>query len=241
MVFVYQGVEVNFHFIGEPTERPTLILHGWGCDGEVFEPILSSFDRSFLTLDFPPFGKSGKIGEEWNIYTYASMVMSLCEHLKIKECDILAHSFGGRVAILIASLAPSFVRSLVLVDSAGLRPRVNLKRTFKVWQFKLLRRLNKDVRGFGSADYQKLDPVTRKAFVSVVSEDLKGYCPQIEAKTLIVFGQKDKDTPVYMAKKLKKLIKNSQLVVLKDGGHFSFLDCPMAFTKILDKFWEDIS
>ncbi len=239
MTFFYQGVEVEYHFIGNPGPCPTLILHGWGCDGEEFASTVENFsDRYFLTLDFPPFGKSGKVDAEWNIYTYASMVISLCEHLKVKKCDILAHSFGGRVGILMAALAPEFVGSLVLVDSAGLLPRFSFKRYLKIKEFKLKKKLGLNVQGYGSEDYQNLDEATRKVFVSIVSEDLKGYCHLISAKTLIVFGEKDKDTPPYMAKKLHRLIKNSTLVLLKEGGHFSFLDCPLSFCKALHNFWE---
>lgn len=239
MVFVYQGVKVNFKLVGEG-KKTTLLLHGWGCDGEIFSPLINHFEnRRFVVLDFPPFGLSDPVNGEWNIYTYASMVMSLCQHLKLQKFDILAHSFGGRVAILIASLVPEQVENLVLVGSAGLRPKPSLKRFIKIREYKIKKRLGFNVERYGSADYKKLDDETKKVFVSIVSENLKNYCPRICAKTLIVFGERDKDTPVYMAKKLHKLIKNSSLVILKDAGHFAFLDAPLSFIRAVDKFWEE--
>jgi pimeloyl-ACP methyl ester carboxylesterase len=240
MVFVYQGVNIDYRFFGKAGERVTLLLHGWGCDGDVFENIVAQFpNRNFLTLDFPPFRNSGKVDENWNIYTYANMVISLCEHMKISGCDVLAHSFGGRVAILISALRPELVGSLILVGSAGLKPKFNLKRYLKIKQYKIKKKFGCKVENMGSSDYQKLDEQTRKVFVSIVNENLKDFCPKIKAKTLVVCGENDKETPLYMAKKLSRLIKNSSLVVLKNAGHFAFLESPLVFCREIDKFWEE--
>lgn len=240
MVFVYQGVGVDYRFIGKEGERVTLLLHGWGCDGDEFESIVTKFpDRYFLTLDLPPFRNSGKVNENWNMFTYANMVISLCEHMKISDCDILAHSFGGRIAIIISALRSELVNSLVLVGCAGLRPRFSLKRYIKVKKYKLKKRLGKNTDNMGSEDYRRLDEATKKVFVSIVNENLRDFCSKIKAESLIVCGENDKDTPLYMAKKLSRLIKNSKLVVLKDAGHFAFLDSPLVFYKEIDKFWEE--
>ncbi|MBO5773769.1 MAG: alpha/beta fold hydrolase, partial [Clostridia bacterium] len=46
----------------------------------------------------------------------------------------------------------------------------------------------------------------------------------VTAKTLIIWGKNDKATPLYMAKRYRRKLRFSRLVVLKDAGHFSYLD-----------------
>ena len=236
MVFVYNGVKVFYEIKG--SGPPCLLLHGWGCSGEIFADFLSrDVGRRFVVVDLPPFGRSGDNIDNWCIFTYASMLMSLCEHLEISSCDCIGHSFGGRVAILLASLKRTLVKNLVLVDSAGLKPRRSLGYYFKVFSYKVAKRL-----GFscdvGSPDYKALPDHLKSLFVNVVNERLDEYCTMIHARTLIIFGANDKDTPPYMAKRLHKLIKNSKLVFLEDAGHYSFLDCPLLFYRKICEFLE---
>ena len=96
-----------------------------------------------------------------------------------------------------------------------------------------------DISKYGSSDYKLLSTNIKKVFNEIVNQDLKDYCPLICAKTKIIFGENDKDTPIYMAKTLHKLIKNSHLCILPNAGHFSFLDSPLSVVKELSLFWEE--
>ena len=62
------------------------------------------------------------------------------------------------------------------------------------------------------------------------------YIKKIKCKTFIFWGSEDKSTPIYMAKKIHKLIKNSKLYVVKGAGHFSYLNDQDAFVYQLNKF-----
>ena len=90
----------------------------------------------------------------------------------------------------------------------------------------------------GSQDYQALSSEMKKVFVSIVNQHLDEYLPLIKQKTLIIFGEKDNETPIYMARKLHKNISNSKLEIIKGAGHFCFLDNLMTFYRIIDKFLE---
>ena len=240
MVFTYNGIKVHYSQYGDKSEKPCLLLHGWGASSEVFAGLMQHFpNKNFITIDFPPFGKSENEPIDWNIFTYVSMVMSLCEHLHIATCDVLGHSFGGRVAILLAALKKQLVANLILVDSAGIHPKRSIKYYYKVYKYKIYRHFGKAISNAGSSDYQKLSPQMKKVFVSIVNQDLEEYCLRIHANTLIVFGKNDKDTPIYMAKSFKKLIRNSKLEILDDAGHYSFLDSPLSFYRLLGQFWEE--
>ena len=164
------------------------------------------------------------------------MVISLCEKLGIKRWNLIGHSFGGRISIIIAVLCKQETNKLVLVDSAGLKPRRSLKYYFKGVKYKIKKRLGIDVSGYGSADYRKLSSNMKKVFVNVVNIYLDEFLPFIKQPTLILFGMNDKETPVYMAKKFKSKIKNSKLILFENAGHFCFLDKKIEFLTNLKNF-----
>lgn len=240
MIINYRETKVFYKLYDRKSELTDVYLHGWGCDSK---SLLFCKDylkkHNALFVDFPPFGESDKKLKDWSVFTYANMVISLMQHLKIKRFNIVGHSFGGRIAILISVLCKAQTNKIVLVDSAGLKPKRSLNYYFKVWTFKLKRRLGMDVSKYGSCDYLALDEDMRKIFKSIVNTHLDDFLPFIKADTLVVFGQNDKVTPIYMAKKFKKKIKNSKLLILPDAGHFCFVDKKLEFVLNLKNFLEN--
>lgn len=236
MKFDYVGTEVFYRYKQRAGKPCLILLHGWGVSSESFKDFYK-IKKNFSTLeiDFPPFGKS-KEPNNWNLFSYANMVISLCENLKIEKANFLGHSFGGRIVILINVIRPELVEKNILVDSAGMKPRRKMSYYFKVAKYKLLKRKGKDVQNLGSRDYLSLSPNMRKTFVSIVSTNLEEYAKMIKKETLIVFGEEDKETPIYMAKRLKKLIQKSQLFLIKEAGHFCFLDKPYEFSNLILEF-----
>lgn len=236
MIYSYNGVKIFYNLkIGKG--RPLIFLHGWGRSGSDFDKIATFFnDRTILTIDFPPFGKSQKTIEGWNIFTYVSMLMSLLDEQKIENADFIGHSFGGRILIILSAVKRSLVHSAVLVDSAGIKPRRSIAYKTKLLNYKLLKKMGFEQKSKGSADYQALSAEMKETFKSIVNTHLEEYAKRITSKTLIVWGKNDCETPLYMAKKLHKLIKNSQLEIIDNSGHFSFLDSPLQFFSIVNAF-----
>ncbi len=87
----------------------------------------------------------------------------------------------------------------------------------------------------GAEDYVTT-PELQKIFVNVVNEDLSENMKRILQPTLIVFGENDIDTPTSSGEKMHLLIPNSKFVTLPNAGHFSFIDKPEEFVKILNEF-----
>lgn len=240
MVYNYNGVKVYYELVGEGKSRPIVLLHGWGRDNSDFDKFVSLLkDKTFLKIDFPPFGKSEKTLVGWNIYTYVGMLMSLCDHLNITDADFIGHSFGGRIVIILSAVKRSLVHSCILVDSAGMKPKRSLKYRAKLLKYKICRKFGR-VTQEGSEDYRVLSPEMKETFKSVVNTYLEPYARKMSIKTLIIWGSSDDATPVYMAKRLNRLIKNSKLVMLENGGHFSFLDCPLEFFASVKEFYEEV-
>jgi pimeloyl-ACP methyl ester carboxylesterase len=76
----------------------------------------------------------------------------------------------------------------------------------------------------------------QKSFIKIVNEHLDYCLNKIENKTLIINGVNDKETPIYMAKRLNLGIKNSHLILLPNAGHFAFIDRPNLFNMEIGKF-----
>lgn len=96
--------------------------------------------------------------------------------------------------------------------------------------------LNRFQKKFGSADYAAASPVMRGSLVKAVNEDLEPLLPQITAETLLIWGDKDTATPLSDGRKMEKQIKGSGLVVFSGAGHYSFLEQPYLFAKVIKSF-----
>ena len=217
-----------------------MFLHGWGGGVVSFLPVAQRMkDCDCLLFDFKGFGESPEEGVR-SLEDYAEDVLSLMDEIGIKEAVLIGHSFGCRVGAYIAANYPERVLGFVITDGAGLKPRRGLKYYLKVYLHKFKRKLGFDLSKDGSADYRALSPVMKKTFVNVVNRYTENECARIKCPTLICWGKKDKDTPLYMAKRFLKLIKDSALILF-EGGHFCYIDELARYTTIAKKFISEVA
>ena len=93
-----------------------------------------------------------------------------------------------------------------------------------------------DLSKYGSQDYKAMPQQLKGVFNNVVNLDLTYCLEKIMCPTLLIWGDKDKSTPLYMAKKMKKKINDCELIVFKNCGHFSYLEKFNDFCLIINKF-----
>lgn len=219
--------------------KPLLLLHGWGCDASTMRRVFFYFadkGRDVIAIDFPGFGRSPAPPAAFTIYDYAAITARFLETLGIREPDVIAHSFGGRVAIILASRA--LTGRVLITDGAGVKPRRGLGYYFKVGTYKLKRKLGFKPKNAGSDDYRALPDDMKRVFVHVVNDYLDGLLTEINRPLLLVWGEKDRDTPLYMAKRIRKKARDCAVIVMKDCGHFAFLENFAEFVTIADAFFE---
>lgn len=242
---VFNNVDINFRVQKNASnDNFVLLLHGWGGNLNSFrgvETYLLSQNYSVINMDFPGFGNSQIPPSNYCLDDYVQIVIEMLEFLNLKKINIIAHSFGGRVAIKLASNT-TLVDKMILVDSAGIKPKFSFKTKLRQSHYKLLKILvkkkiiHKDLSKFGSQDYKALPNDLKPVFVRIINEDLSPLLAQIKCSTLLIWGQNDKSTPLYMAKKIKKNIKDCELIVFKNAGHFSYLENHDQFCLIVDSF-----
>ena len=135
---------------------------------------------------------------------YADGVLELMDKLNIEKATLVGHSFGGRVAIYIAAKYPEKVEKLVLVDSAGIKPRRGIKYRLKILLHKILKKFGKGLKG--SKDYRALSPVMKKTFQNVVNYDETYLLSDITADTAISGAIRTKTLPfIWRENSTKKL------------------------------------
>lgn len=229
------------------SKKYIVFLHGWGASHKDFLWLKENFedDYSLLFVDFAGFGETQHGENARNVSDYANDLKTLLDGFEIEQLIFVAHSFGGRVAIKFLFYYQKLYNKLglCLVDSAGILPKRGLIYKWRVYKYKKLKKkstknpkLISKLKSYGSDDYRALEPVMKQTFINVVNEDLSCYAKFIACKTLIVWGDKDNDTKPYMARKLNRLIKGSELIFLKGAGHFSFIEKKEEFVIILDSF-----
>ena len=188
--------------------------------------------------DFKGFGNNKEMEKPYSLSDYCEDIKAYIKEKGLVKPHVIAHSFGGRVAVKLASENPELFDKIVLTGSAGLKPKRSVKYHLKRFAFKVARFFisKEKLTRFYSKDYLSLSPIMRESFVKIVNEHLDDRLKLISNPTLIIFGNKDKETPLYMAKKLNKNIKNSKLVIIKQAGHFAFIDCPEKFNWEVEEF-----
>ena len=240
-------------------ERSALLLHGWGCSAQLMESVQRELEGKMhvVSLDFPGHGKGGKAlppPKPWGVPEYMEMTAQLIRRLDMAPCDIVAHSFGARVAILLAATYPELVGRMIFTGGAGVKKPASSKATMKTRLYKGLRgavnlaektHLFGDlpekgrealVQKFGSADYKALTPEMRKTFNKVIAQDLTQELPKIRASTLLFWGAEDTETPLWMAKVMEEKIPDAGLVVEAGAGHFAYLERNPVFLRVVRSF-----
>jgi len=234
-MFTYKGVNIFYERYGTGDE-PVLLLHGWGGNGKIMSNlrrILVREGKTVIVPDLMGFGKSELPQPDMDLSDYVYSVIGLLSSLGIAKCDVIGHSFGGRIAIILAEMG--FVNRLTLISSAGMKPRFSLKKWLRIRAYKRAKRKGKDVKKFGSQDYKALPEVMRPIFVRIVNEHLEKSLKHISCPTLIMWGDRDDQTPMYMAKRLRRGIKNSAIVTLH-GGHFAYAEDDFKARRVLEAF-----
>jgi len=227
----------------EKSKGNVLLLHGWGVSASIFDSLIEflikeNFD--VYLIDFPGFGKSPAPKNSLVLDNYSLLVKEFIEKEIQKETIVLAHSFGGRVAIKLTADFPELVKKLILVDSAGF-----IKKGFRNTLVKIFAKIFKPIfklpalsslkikiyKKIGTEDYLS-NLELKKTYANIVKEDLTEEMKKISVETIIIWGRSDKTTPLNWGKEMHRLIKNSKFYEIK-GGHFCFLDNPSEFNFIL--------
>ena len=218
-----------------------MFLHGYLSSKESFYPQINYFSRHFRVTapDLPGFGGSELIPAAWSVGEYADWLEGFLKERGIVFPCVIAHSFGGRVAI--KCLARGLIDRAVLTGCAGIVKRRTLSYHLKVKSYRLVRKFAPRFAEakFGSAEYRSLSPLMRESYKKIVNEDLREEAKRIARPVLYLNGERDRETPLSSVKILHECTAGSRLAVLKGCGHFAHLEEPLLFDLAAEEFLND--
>jgi pimeloyl-ACP methyl ester carboxylesterase len=247
------GVEVRVHHSRPPSPSsapPVVILHGWGASLDAIASVTAGLAPSLevVAVDLPGFGESPPPPEPWAVARYAELVLGVCDAFGFARVSLLGHSFGARIAIVVASSeCSSRVSRVLLTGAAGLKPKRKPSYYAKVSVAKVGkvvgavggsagRDLQQKMRGrVASQDWLDASEAMRGTFRLVISEDLSARLPSVKAPTLLVWGEADEETPLWMGERMASLLPDGALVKLP-GGHYVYAERPAEFNRIAAHF-----
>lgn len=253
MTIDYKDIKLYYQKYGDGKDV-IVILPGWGETRNTFLEMISilMIDYTVYIIDYPGFGNTPFPNYNLTIDDYALLIIDFLKKLNITNPNIIAHSFGGRISIILASKYNIPIKHLVLIDSAGIIPKMTLKKKIRLKSYKTLqalanylpKKIKKKFKTylfnkFSSSDYQSLDENMRETFKNIVNYDLTNYLSYINTNTLILWGEKDLDTPLKDGKLMQKKITNSELIIFPNCTHFCYLENTYVIIKIILCFLED--
>jgi pimeloyl-ACP methyl ester carboxylesterase len=261
--FQWQGRSVAWDRFGEGP--PLVFLHGTPWSSWLWRPIADALSSRFTVYlwDMPGYGASSKDpGHRVDLGWQGELFARLLQEWGLERPHVIAHDFGGAVALRARLLHGARFASLCLTDVVALRPWGSPFFTLVKEHASVFEQLPEAVhrgaveayiRGAGHRDLRDDDlealvaPWTgeagQSAFYRQIAQADERYTEEVESRfgeigepTLIVWGTEDTWIPVDRAHRLHAMMPGSSLTLVEDAGHLIQLDAPARLTAELARW-----
>lgn len=222
------SVEVNgirLHYRAGGDGPPLLLLHGFTATGAWWGPLLESLAENYTTIvpDLPGHGGSEGGPDPYRFDEVATDVYALMDELGIERFRAVGYSGGGIVLLHMAAQEPDRIESMAVVSAPHVHSRSTMLEFPRFEDHPTpVREYWLEVHPGGEAQVRRLiasfhglAEVVEQ--IDVPPEELSS----IEARTLIVLGDRDPLFPVHLALELYQAIPDAALWVVPMGGHFA--------------------
>ncbi|MDX1301536.1 alpha/beta fold hydrolase [Photobacterium sp.] len=260
----------TMHYI-DKGEGPVLVFgHSYLWDSKMWAPQLEVLSKQYRCIvpDLWSHGQSDAApAKTRNLRDYAQDILSLMDHLEIETFSLVGLSVGGMWGAELTVLAPSRVKSLVLMDTfVGLEPEVMHKKYFDMMDM---------IAAAQQVPAQMVDAITPMFFARNAEQEnpelvaaFRSHLASISGQhavdltqigrmvfgrrdafddienfalpTLIMVGAQDMPRPPLEAQLMQDAITGSELVIVPDAGHISNLEQPQFVTEKLVSFFAKV-
>lgn len=233
MNFIFKSEIIDYDYFINSNNKNVIFLHGWGGNKFSFNKTINLLKNRFsiLAITMPTINNTNL---SWTMFDYCNLVIQICELYNIKNCYVVCHSFGLRVATLLKDFIN--IERIVITGGAGMK-KLNFIKKIEQNNAKLLLKCNKFkflYKKAASKDYLNLsntNKITFKNIVNLATNSISKFnCPMF-----LFWGKFDNETGIWIAKKLKKINTNCELEI-KNGGHFAYLDFNAEFNNRVVRF-----
>ncbi len=259
---IADGIATNY--LDEGSGAPVVLVHGSGpgvsadANWRLTMPVLAA-DFRVLAPDLVGFGFTERPGDvAYNMETWTAQLLGFLDALGIERAHLVGNSFGGGVALRLATQHPDRVDRLVLMGSVGVpftitdgldsvwgyEPSEQAMRALLdifAWSRELVTDELARLRYAASVEpgvqeaYAAMFPAPRQRWVdSMVTPD--DQLRSLEHPTLIVHGHDDRVIPVSNALHLLDVIPRSELHVFGQCGHWTQIEHAAAFAALVSDF-----
>ena len=250
------GLEVAYERVGDGP--PLVLVHGAAENGRMWQPQLTALSDEFTVVawDEPGAGRSSDVPPEFELEDYADCLAALIDALALGPAHVAGLSWGGTVVLELYRHHPELVANLILVDTyAGWKGSLSEEE---------VRARVTGVRQMLAAPAEQFDPTLPGLFAGdppaefaalleeiaaaarpesiatqlfVMAEvDQCDLLPRIRVPTLLIWGELDARSPLYVARQFEDAIADTTLVVIPGAGHVSNLERPGQFNDAIREF-----
>ena len=253
------------------TGDPLVLVHGIATDRSIWDLVVHELARTrrVVALDVPGFGDSIPAGEDFDLREVSAQIVEGLLAAGIDgPFDLVGHSLGGGIAIMLAATNQQLVRRLVLVAPAGLRPfpaavsnvlaasadavlaarRSAAPLTDTWWGRRLL-------LAFTAADAADLPPSlarqmveasaaakrTAPALATITSADLRFTLAHTQMPLGVIWGEADRTVPIRALEDLLGARPDATVIRVADAGHVPMIERPQEFIAALQTLIQDVT
>lgn len=230
----------RIHYFAGGEGPPLVLVHGIASRAAdaalIYRPLMQH--HRVYALDLLGYGESDKPPEaSYSVSMQGEIVRGFMDALQLPRVDLMGVSLGGWIALKVAADAPSRVRRLVLVSSAGVAfPTTLRETTFTPTNLEELRAsfaLQTDMRlpEFVLRDFLRRSSskawVVRRSMRSALRADdlLDRKLQRVTMPVLLVWGTRDRIIPISVAAMLQREMPHARLVRLEGCGHLAIVEC----------------
>lgn len=223
---------------------PLVMVHGLAASTSWWQRNIPCFAQhySVYALDLVGFGRS----RSWlplGVDETAELLAEFIASLGHQRVDLMAHSLGGHISLLMAARYPQRVNKLVLAAAAGgaamwasmpaMMGRALLASLYCGPRFLPIVTL----------DSLRAGPVVLwKAATNLLQSDIRPLYAQITNPTLLIWGDRDVLVPLRIGDLLLHSLPNARIKIIPRAGHVVMFDQAERFNQLaLDFLLEDTS
>jgi pimeloyl-ACP methyl ester carboxylesterase len=254
------GIRTNYLEAGQG-DHDVVLIHGSGpgvtsyANWRLVLPVLGH-DFHVVAPDMVGFGYSDRPdGVDYSVDTWADQTLGLMDTLGIEKAHLVGNSFGGGIALRIATKHPDRVGKLVLMGSMGVHFPIT-DGLDAVWGYDGMRSVldyfaysrvlvNDELAqvryqganepGFQEA-FSSMFPAPRQRWVEAMMVP-EAEISSLSHRTLIVHGREDQVIPLANSFKLLKLLDSADLSVFSHCGHWSMIERTADFNRLARDFF----
>lgn len=263
---IIDGLKLVYLIGGNPNKPPVVLLHGFGSNKEnwVLMSRFLSADYHLIIPDLPAYGESEfNPYKDYRLSLQANRLSQLLTTITRSPVHLVGNSMGGATAAIWAAHYPEQVKSITLMNAAGLRgnktskfeqllvsgknpliPRnyQEVSALFKLTTYAHSKAFSLLLTPIIYRDFIHRSSVNHRLFSDaiVVDEGLTHVLNEVNCPTLIMWGEQDAILDVSCVQAIKKYLPEAKEVILPNVGHLPMLEAPRQSAKAVTLFLRTI-